>query len=445
MKTQKLILIFLAFVGAMLSINANAQGITFSETVDSGQRLWFYLPEDSVDSVTVCAPNTLNWDGFELYKPMGNLIIPSKIDHNGGSFYVKSIMIMAFNGCDGLQSVEISDGISTIGMYAFQGCSRLKSVIVGADVRFVQPYAFVNCTRMEYIKSKSIDMREFSPTPFEGVPTNIPVYIPCGTKSMYEEVWDYFPSDSFVEELEMTCDVSLSVNSSWQGEAEITEWGTCENPYVEITATPNSGYRFDHWNDGNTENPRIVQLVSDTTLVAYFGLNNSYIIGNSNVAIGCSGGSFVDLPLSAYAGDTVCFSISMGSDSKIGSLVVKKGDGPNEVVPFLVENNTGHYYCFVMPDSSVSVQVTFVANTGVDEKDIIPVSIYPNPVKDRVTIETESVQHISISNMMGQLVFEGAADGDSFEYDFSGQEAGVYLIRIETSNGTLSKQIIVIK
>ena len=72
-------------------------------------------------------------------------------------------------------------------------------------------------------------------------------------------------------------------------------------------------------------------------------------------------------------------------------------------------------------------------------------SIYPNPVKDRVTIETESVRHISISNMIGQLVFEGAAEGDSFEYDFSSQEVGVYLIRIETSNGTISKRIIVTK
>ena len=443
MKTRKLLLIILAFVGALYSTKVDAQYV-LHYSID-GKYLHFYLPDDSVDTVWVCASNWINWDNSNYLKPIGDLVIPFEITFQGNHYFVKGIYLNAFSGCNGIRSVEISDGISTIGMNAFKDCSRLKSVIVGADVHSVQPYAFANCTEMEYIKSKSINMRATSQSVFEGVSPTIPVYIPCGTKPMYEEVWDYFPSGSFVEELEMTYDVSLSVNSSWQGEAEITEWGTCENPYVEITATPNSGYRFDHWNDGNTENPRIVQLVSDTTLMAYFGFNNSYIIGNSNVAIGCSGGSFVDLPISAYAGDTVCFSISMESDSKIGSLVVKKSDGPNEVVPFLVENNTGHYYCFVMPDSSVSVQVTFVANTGVDEKDIIPVSIYPNPTKDKITIETENVQHISISNMMGQLVYEGLAESDNFEYDFSGQEAGVYLIRIETSNGTISKRIIVTK
>ena len=55
------------------------------------------------------------------------------------------------------------------------------------------------------------------------------------------------------------------------------EWGTVDGggnydlmTQVEIRATPNTGYRFVEWNDGLTENPRMVTIVSDTQFVAHF-------------------------------------------------------------------------------------------------------------------------------------------------------------------------------
>ena len=43
---------------------------------------------------------------------------------------------------------------------------------------------------------------------------------------------------------------------------------------ITISATPRHGYRFSHWNDGNTRNPRQVQLYSDTLFTAYFILDD---------------------------------------------------------------------------------------------------------------------------------------------------------------------------
>jgi len=40
----------------------------------------------------------------------------------------------------------------------------------------------------------------------------------------------------------------------------------------EISATPNAGYHFLQWNDGNTDNPRMVTLTEDATYEASFGL-----------------------------------------------------------------------------------------------------------------------------------------------------------------------------
>ena len=40
--------------------------------------------------------------------------------------------------------------------------------------------------------------------------------------------------------------------------------------YATIGATANAGYEFDHWNDGNTDNPRTFAVTGDATYTAYF-------------------------------------------------------------------------------------------------------------------------------------------------------------------------------
>lgn len=54
--------------------------------------------------------------------------------------------------------------------------------------------------------------------------------------------------------------------------------GTYDYLYnVQLTATANYGYYFSSWSDGNTDNPRTLQVTQDTTLEALF-LPNSYTL-----------------------------------------------------------------------------------------------------------------------------------------------------------------------
>ena len=43
-----------------------------------------------------------------------------------------------------------------------------------------------------------------------------------------------------------------------------------ENSEVSVIAVPYPGYKFDHWNDDNTSNPRLVTLTEDLVLTAFF-------------------------------------------------------------------------------------------------------------------------------------------------------------------------------
>ncbi len=62
-----------------------------------------------------------------------------------------------------------------------------------------------------------------------------------------------------------------------------------------ISAVPNYGYHFTHWNDGDTNNPRVITLTQDTAFTAYFA-NNTYtltVLSNDSV-------------LGEVSGSTVC-------------------------------------------------------------------------------------------------------------------------------------------
>ena len=71
-------------------------------------------------------------------------------------------------------------------------------------------------------------------------------------------------------------------------------------------------------------------------------------------------------------------------------------------------------------------------------------AVNPNPTKGAVRIEAKDIQNISIFNMLGAKVFESPASGDDFEYDFSHQSVGTYLIKVETAKGVETKRVVVL-
>lgn len=62
-----------------------------------------------------------------------------------------------------------------------------------------------------------------------------------------------------------------------------------------ISATANYGYHFTQWSDGNTDNPRIIQLTQDTLFTAEFAINQyeiTLVSGNTDLGQVNGGGTF---------------------------------------------------------------------------------------------------------------------------------------------------------
>lgn len=77
----------------------------------------------------------------------------------------------------------------------------------------------------------------------------------------------------------VTYEVSLSCDAE---QGTVSGGGTYqEGEQVSISATPKTGYRFAHWSDGNTDNPRTIVLTQDTVLTAIFDEIPTYAVSLS--------------------------------------------------------------------------------------------------------------------------------------------------------------------
>lgn len=127
----------------------------------------------------------------------GNFIIPSS---------VKSIEDGAFAFSNKLKSIRIPSSVTSIGEWSFRHCSGLKCVVIPSSIRSIGEGAFSYCKKLTNIYACSespIDLSFF--VYFYNIDrTNIKLYVPIGSKSLYKEakVWSDFPNIIEFEEAE---------------------------------------------------------------------------------------------------------------------------------------------------------------------------------------------------------------------------------------------------
>ena len=78
----------------------------------------------------------------------------------------------------------------------------------------------------------------------------------------------------------------------------------------------------------------------------------------------------------------------------------------------------------------------FINTVGITENDALTVSIYPNPVSDKLTIETsEPVKMVEIYSINGALLAKQVNCSEKIEINVANYAFGTYMIRLTTDNG----------
>ena len=179
----------------------------------------------------------------------------------------------AFRNCGGLIAAILGNGVSNVGNNAFKDCSYLTYLTIGIRLERIDDSAFANCSLLTSITSlASVPPLIVSSNVF-AYPNNCTVTVPCGSLEAYTEQtnrWNLLFNGRISEGLSFG--LSVSANDEAYGRVE-TDTLSCAGR--TLIATPNEGYRFLSWNDGNTENPRTVTITSDTTFMAIFTLASS--------------------------------------------------------------------------------------------------------------------------------------------------------------------------
>ena len=76
------------------------------------------------------------------------------------------------------------------------------------------------------------------------------------------------------------CSLGLTVAHAQSG---IDQYLLC-GAHVTAVATPDEGYRFVSWSDGNTDNPRFITMTGEVNLTAQFVVKITTNVSGANVS-----------------------------------------------------------------------------------------------------------------------------------------------------------------
>lgn len=262
-------------------------GTLFAESVKIGD-LYYNLNYGTAEVTYQLRYNENNYAGLT------DVVIPSSVIYNNVSYSVTSIGETAFRDCKSLTTIDIPNSITYIGDQAFYGCenllaidlppyitvitqtlfcgcSNLKSLIIPEGVTSIQAEAFKFCSSLISVTFPSSITSIYGSYLFHGSGRIKAIYVPCGEVERFKEMLHGTDSQNDkIRELPLPYFLQL-IAENGNIKTNFDSLSICnENRQLMCTPIPNRGYQFIRWADGNTDNPRTIELTQDTTMEAIF-------------------------------------------------------------------------------------------------------------------------------------------------------------------------------
>ncbi len=134
------------------------------------------------------------------------------------------------------------------------------------------------------------------------------------------------------------------------------------------------------------------------------------------------------LPEIAYAGETHSFEFSVALDESWDN-------GNMRIVGMLINNNNG-----MIQNACVKTDITGVPSLMNSSE----ISVYPNPVKDKLNISTKSNADVYLFDINGQLIMLEKSISGAHQMDVSSLENGTYIIKVVSNNQPFVTKVIIL-
>lgn len=96
----------------------------------------------------------------------------------------------------------------------------------------------------------------------------------------------------------------------------------------------------------------------------------------------------------------------------------------------------------ITPDNTDYVVVTVPMGTL---ENTAKTSMYPNPTTGALTIEGVNLTSVAVYNLVGQKVHEETVQGNTTVIDMKSLGCGMYLVKVDSANGSIAKKVTVIE
>ncbi len=408
------------------------QGTTFNVTgIDELAFCYYYNGEDVVYSpcttlTSVTIPNSFTSIGKRAFADCSSLTsvtIPNS---------VTSIGEWAFENCSSLTSVTIPNSVTSIGLYAFQNCSSLTSMTIemnnipnlsnigglnsslqnltlGENVTSIASGAFSRCSFLQNVTCLATTPPTLASNTVFPYPNIASLTVPCGTLEAYSSATSFWNIFFMGRISENGYNVVATANDNAFGSVAVAN--DCSS--ATLTATANEGYVFLSWNDGNTENPRLVSLTSDTSFVANFIVST---INTEIAATICQGQTYTENGFNVSEAGTYTQTLTAinGADSIVTLILNVLPIYHLNLSTTICEGYSIDINGFNVSEAGTFTQ-TFTAMNGCDS--VVTLTVVANP-----RYETE----LSATICQGQTYTENG---------FNVNEAGIYTQNLQTVNG----------
>jgi hypothetical protein len=156
-----------------------------------------------------------------------------------------------------------------------------------------------------------------------------------------------------------------------------------------------------------------------------------------------------------YVGDDFAYVNPTDGNKKIGEVVFSNTVGDNLRILNVAEgtDTNGRYLLLFLPDNNgrdsyvslAEINVYTSKSTFIPSIEATQLNVFPNPVKDRLNIETDTpVKEIALIDLAGKIVLNTSIKsvGNHYQIDLSPFAQGIYFLRLSDGNHTYTKKII---